>query len=192
MKKLLKILSAALVSAGLTTGFAAAQSGSIDTTGPDSENKVKIEQKNEAKIDNDNDVKVKNKNYQSADSGDAKVKHNTTGGDATSGNSSNSNSASSDVSVSNSGGGTWSLTPPASDADGSISNTGPDSKNEVKITTTNKLKIDNDNDVKVKNDNYQTATSGDATVKDNTTAGDATSGDASNDNTVSNSVNINN
>ena len=192
MKKLLKILSAAMVSAGLTTGFAAAQSGSIDTTGPDSDNHITNNQTNTADVDNTNDVYVKSKNHQSAYSGEAEVENNTTGGSATSGDASNTNSVSSDVNVSNSGGGTWSLSPPDIDQSGSIENTGPGSLNTVTSTNTNTLTITNNNDVDVKSYNYQRASSGEAEVEDNTTGGDATSGDASNSNTVENTVSVSN
>ena len=101
MKKLLKILSAAMVSAGLTTGFAAAQTGSIDTTGPDSINTITATQNNDADIDVDNDVDVDNDNDQDADSGNATVSGNTTGGDATSGDATNENTFENTVAIEN-------------------------------------------------------------------------------------------
>ena len=101
MKKLLKILAAAAVSASLTTGLAVAQTGSISNTGPDSENEIEFSLDNSANIDNNNDVSASNRNDQDADSGEAEVEGNTTGGNATSGDASNTNSMTSTVNVSN-------------------------------------------------------------------------------------------
>ncbi len=56
MKKLLGLAVAVLVSVGLTGGFAAASSGSIDTTGPDSHNKVKVSQKSDVDLNNNTNV----------------------------------------------------------------------------------------------------------------------------------------
>lgn len=76
-------------------------SGSIHNTGPDSYNKVKFENKVEVDVNNDNNIHVYNNNSQVAKSGDAEVRHNTTGGDATSGSVTNTNSSTFTVRVTN-------------------------------------------------------------------------------------------
>ena len=77
-------------------------------------------------------------------------------------------------------------------ADASIDNTGPDSSNTINQSSSNTINQNNSNEVKVVNVNHQNASSGDATVKNNTNAGSASSGNASNNNSVSTSVSINN
>jgi hypothetical protein len=74
---------------------------SITNTGPDSDNTVRFETRNSLDVDNDNDVQVNNSSEQCATSGDATVRHNTTGGDATSGDAANTNDTSTEVTVSN-------------------------------------------------------------------------------------------
>lgn len=74
----------------------------------------------------------------------------------------------------------------------SISNTGPDSNNEVEITDNSEVDIENDNNVVVENKNPQFAETGDAVVQGNTTGGDARSGDATNVSTTDVCVDINN
>lgn len=73
----------------------------IDTTGPDSNNEVRYENRMEVNVDNDNDINIDNNNEQSARSGDAEVRNNTTGGSATSGNVSNTSTSSFTVRVTN-------------------------------------------------------------------------------------------
>jgi hypothetical protein len=75
---------------------------------------------------------------------------------------------------------------------GTISDTGPGSKNVIATTNTNTTTVTNNNDVKVINSNEQSASSGNATVNDNTNAGGATSGNTANTNSSSTTVNINN
>ncbi len=192
MKKLLRLATASTVVLGLTTGIAAAQSGSISTTGPDSTNKVISRTDNSARIDNDNDLTVRNTNDQHSSSGDAKVRDNTTGGDATSGDASNSNSLTANVTVDNSGsmsGMNWG----SSSADpGSIDNTGPDSSNVVVSKVKNTLTVNNDNNVSVQNTNNQSAYTGDASVSHNTTGGSATTGSASNTNSTDTTISVTN
>jgi hypothetical protein len=188
--KIQKKLGAAVLSLGLVvglSGFAGATTGTIDTTGPDSTNKIHSESSQRVDIDNDNDLKVRNDNSQKAWSGEAEVRDNTTGGDATSGDTSNMNAFDASVSVDNSasvGDAVAAGAGGAGDNDATIENTGPDSYNSVKFESRSSVDIDNDNDLYVSNHNYQTASSGDATVKHNTTGGDATTGSASNENTT--------
>ena len=75
--------------------------GSIENTGPNSENKISSTVDNNFSVNNDNDVTVSSVNSQSASTGNAKVSDNTTGGDAMSGNASNSSSSNVTLSVSN-------------------------------------------------------------------------------------------
>jgi hypothetical protein len=192
-KQLYRAAAATVLGLSLATGVAVADnSGTIDTTGPDSTNSVTATTTNRVSVHNDNDLNVRNDNDQRASSGDATVRHNTTGGDATSGDASNDNSTSVDATVDNSGawsalGGSGSM-----NASGDISNTGPDSSNYVTSTQTNTVHVSNDNDVRVNNDNDQHAYSGDAKVSDNTTGGSATSGSASNTNSSSFTFSISN
>jgi len=55
-------------------------------------------------VTNNNNICVTNSNYQTATTGNADVKHNTTGGNATSGNATNNNNTSTSVSINNGGG----------------------------------------------------------------------------------------
>ncbi len=73
-----------------------------------------------------------------------------------------------------------------------ISNTGPNSKNQVDTSLKNDCTITNTNDISLQNTNDQKADSGDALVSDNTRGGDATSGDVSNDNSTDLSIAISN
>lgn len=192
MKKLLKILAAAAVSASLTTGMAAAQTGSIGNTGPDSDNNIKNTTENDVDINNSNDVFALNFNGQRASSGEASAEKNTTAGNVSSGNASNSNNSSTSVSASNSAGsGMWTWGGDGGQS-GSINNTGPKSDNKVENKIENDLDVTNTNDVAVINVNLQRATTGEAEAKNNTTVGDVTSGDASNTNTTTTTVNVSN
>lgn len=73
------------------SGAALADSGTITTTGPGSQNDVQLTNKNEVTINNQNDIQVTNSNYQSAKTGSASVSGNTTAGDAMSGAATNNN-----------------------------------------------------------------------------------------------------
>ena len=185
MIKLKKAVGAGVLSLGLVVGlagFAGAATGTIGTTGPGSDNEISNESRTELDIDNDNDVRFNNKNHQYASSGDAEVKGNTTGGDATTGDSENDNSVDATIEIDNSqsagafdgvgsGGGSVSA---------SIENTGPKSDNTVKSENKVDIDVNNDNNIHVYNTNDQVAKSGDAEVRYNTTGGDATSGSVTN------------
>ncbi len=182
--------SLSIAAAGLT-GLAGASS--IENTGPDSWNKVKSTNLMDTKLVNNNSVSVGNNNDQDADSGDADVKKNTTGGDATSGDATNDNSFSADLSVDNSGAWGWGCgCDSAADFDGSITETGPYSDNVIEYKNTVKINVVNNNTVSVSNTNDQDADSGDASVYGNTTGGNATSGSASNSNHSSVTLSISN
>jgi hypothetical protein len=74
----------------------------------------------------------------------------------------------------------------------SIENTGPRSDNRIISEVRTDVEVDNDNTLSVENNNTQIATSGDATVRNNTTGGDAISGDATNTNSTSVSFSVSN
>ena len=82
MKKLLRALAASLVGIGLSAGVVAAQTGTIGTTGPNSNNQIQTTNTRTAVVTNSNTVGVVNANSQGAASGAANVSGNTTGGSA--------------------------------------------------------------------------------------------------------------
>lgn len=188
--KIKRTLGTGVASLGLVVGlagFAGASSGTIGTTGPDSNNVVRHRASTRVHVQNNNHLRADNYNHQSAWSGDAETEHNTRGGDARTGNASNANNLNASVTVDNSGsasglgnlgGGS------SSNSTGSINNTGPDSNNRVSTRTTTRVNVENNNDLEVHNMNSQTASSGDAEVSDNTTGGSATSGNATNTNST--------
>lgn len=71
-------------------GVALAAEPTISTTGPDSVNIIKTENKCESTVNNDNNVDLTNNNPQKATSGDSSAKENTSVGSVSSGNASNS------------------------------------------------------------------------------------------------------
>lgn len=77
-------------------------------------------------------------------------------------------------------------------ATGTIDTTGPDSTNTIRSDSRYRVDVDNNNRLKVHNDNDQDATSGDATVRDNTEGGDAETGAAWNDNAFEAEVSVDN
>jgi hypothetical protein len=186
MTKTLAIKAAAFsaLGFGLVSGLVGmAGASSLSTEGPDSP--IRVHARNNQTWTNSNRVGVHNDNWQSAYSGDAKVKHNTTGGDATSGNASNDNMFDAAITLSNSSGGGG-----GGGGGADLSTTGPDSP--IHVRASNTTTVTNDNNVWVSNDSSQHASSGDATVSHNTTGGDATSGDASNTNSSSVTIDISN
>jgi hypothetical protein len=198
MKKLhiLRVTAATVLGLGLGAGVVSAAPGdaSIENTGPDSYNTVRHHSDVDVDVHNDNDLDVHNRNYQRAESGDATVRHNTTGGSASTGDTSNDNWTRVNATVDNSGstaaalsagngGGSWS---------GSIDTTGPDSINKISFDSDMNVDINNDNNIDVSNESYQKAESGDARVSGNTTGGNASTGDASNINTTEVTLKVSN
>ncbi|HET8884460.1 MAG TPA: hypothetical protein VFM68_03240 [Candidatus Saccharimonadales bacterium] len=196
--KIQKKFGAAVLSLGLViglSGFAGATRATIDTTGPDSDNTIRSSTSQRVDVENDNDLDVENDNEQSAWTGEAEVEHNTTGGDAETGDAANHNDFAVSASIDNSasvaamnhmggnGGG---------DDHAVIENTGPDSDNHVVIEKRSTVEIDNDNNVDITNTNDQYASSGDAEVEGNTTGGNAVTGNASNTNSTSVKLHIKN
>lgn len=191
----LKIAATMVAVLGLAGGLAGmvGATSSIDNTGPDSENHINNDSTKSWEAENNNDVDVSNSNSQTAYSGDAKVKHNTTGGDATSGDATNENSFEASLSVTNSSCGCGDEgSSDGIDWDASIDTTGPDSNNTINNTSTSTMSVQNNNSISVTNSNSQSATSGDARVSGNTTGGNATSGSASNSNSSSVTLTISN
>lgn len=187
MAKIKQVLGASVASLGLVLGLVGgvvgAQSGTIDTTGPDSTNEIEYEMETEVEIDNDNDLSASNVNVQTAESGEAEAEDNTTAGDAETGMASNESSFEASVTVDNSAGLSDVFADFEADSasfSGTIENTGPDSENTIEAETEIEIEIENDNNLTVTNTNTQIATSGDAEVEDNTTGGSAITGDVSN------------
>jgi hypothetical protein len=199
MNKLTRISATVASSVALVAGFAgvAGAAPSIDTTGPDSSNRITHRNSVTTRVHNDNDVRVTNNNPQRATSGDVRVNRNTTVDGVSSGGASNDSMLDLSVSLDNSGATAAALdnggNGGGSDSnDASISLTGPDSDNRITDTNTVRTTVNNDNDIRVTNNNRQTATSGNVNVTRNTTVGDVTSGDASNVSTTTFDVNVTN
>lgn len=182
MKKLLSLFVAVLVSVGLTGGLVAANSGAIETTGPDSENWIQFNDEGEVTVNNNTGVGASISASQSASSGDAKVSYNTTGGDAESGDATNENEVAADLSINNSGSSAAALGGVGNGGshDGSITETGPRSTNWVQFNNNSSVVVNNSTSVSFSNSTSQTANTGDATVRMNTTGGDASTGSATN------------
>lgn len=193
MKKIARVAALSVMAISLTGGVAAASSGSIGTTGPDSTNKVEHKNRSKRKVENNNGLFVVNYNPQEARTGRARVSHNTTGGDAASGDATNDSLLRARVTVDNSGSSDVALGSGGSGSNsGTISNTGPDSYNKIKFDNKSSVKVTNNNLVGVVNVNEQKAKSGSARVSGNTTGGDATSGNASNISTNETTISITN
>jgi hypothetical protein len=119
--------AAGMVSVALA-GTSLASSVSIGTTGPDSDNTVKVENTSSLNLSNTNIVKVDNTNVQEASTGDVTANKNTTVGGLGSGNASNVNGTSTSVTINNPSGGlevggvggSGSGTPPAGGKGGSV------------------------------------------------------------------------
>ncbi len=189
--KIQKKLGAAVLSLGLVvglSGFAGATTGTIDTTGPHSDNSIESETSQRVEVENNNKLNVHNDNDQRAWTGDAHVDENTTGGDATTGSATNENALHAAVTVDNSASvralGVLGDNGNGGDNHATIKNTGPHSDNSVRFESKSNVNIENNNDLHVTNTNDQHASSGNARVTENTTGGSATTGDASNSNTT--------
>lgn len=181
-KQLYRAAAATVLGLSLTTGIAAAQTGTINQTGADSSNRVVSHVRNHRYVSNDNDVSLQSSNHQSGYTGDATTTRNTTAGDAKTGSVTNSHSMSAALTVDNSSSASAGsmASSPASTSNGSISNTGYNSDNTVKSVVSNSTVVRNDNDVHVSSYNTQTGSTGDAKVSENTTGGSATTGNVSN------------
>jgi hypothetical protein len=179
--------AATLVSFGLP-GVAAA--GSIHNTGPHSNNQIGYSSWSSYKLTNNNNVWVKNSTCQTAHTGNANVSGNTNGGSAWTGHATNNNSTSAHVAISNSGGGGWGAGNSSWHA--TISNTGPNSNNQVSFNSGSKVKVVNNNNVAVKNYTSQTAHTGNSNVSGNTNGGSTSTGHATNNNSTNTAVMVHN
>lgn len=181
--KVLRRIAVAATAISLTSGagIAAAATGSIETTGPWSDNAIEVRHEDSRYVQNDNNVMVANTNPQDAVSGDVEVRKNTTGGDAESGEAKNDSLLRASLEVDNS-----SATEAAHENTGgehfdfSITETGPESENEIEYKTESEVVVENTNNINIVNTNVQSAKTGDVSVYGNTTGGDATSGAAKN------------
>jgi len=182
MKKLLHLAAVPFLAVVITGGMAsAATMTTVEETGPDSKQTVKVNNDNTVDLDNDNTTNATVHNNQDSDSGDAKVRHNTTGKDAESGDANTDFTVDANVRHTNASSSTYALNSSDCDCEGAttnISNIGPDSTVLVEVDNINDIDVTNDNDFVLDVHNTQDSTTGDATVADNTTGGGATTGDA--------------
>lgn len=183
MKKLLHLVAVPLLAVGITGGLAsAATSTSIDTTGPESEAIVDVSNNNEVELENNNNTSAAIGNSQNAVTGNADVKKNTTGEDATTGDAETEFAVDAVVEHTNASSNEYALGGDNSCSCGdevSIENTGPKSDVEVTIDNNNQVKVTNNNTLNLTVQNTQNSVSGDAKVYGNTTGGGAHTGDAS-------------
>ncbi len=195
MRKLLRLFAAVLVSMGVTGGMAAAATGSIENTGQGSDNDIVWESESEVYLDNRTDVEFDVDLDQDADSGDARMSANTTGGDAETGDATNESEIEAALTIDNSGSSSDALTcgcVNGGDHEASIDTTGQSSDNRVHFKNESSVRVDNDTDVDVDVDVDQNASSGDAKVWGNTTGGDASTGSATNTSSVVFSLSVTN
>ena len=178
-KQLIRAAATTVLGLSLTTGMAAAQTGSINQTGASSSNHINHNVNTSQTARNHTNASATNNNDQEAYSGSVTSNENTSGGDAYSGYVSNDNttrtmahvtmSASAPVHTSSDNGGS-----------ASISNTGFNSNNTVNSNTTNTSSVTNDTNLNVSNNSSQESSSGNVNSSRNTTRGNAASGDVSN------------
>ncbi len=188
MKKL--IVAACSFSASVALLGGAVSAASISTTGPGSYNKISVKNVNVCKVKTNNNVNVMNFTTQSAKTGSASVKHNTTGGDATSGDAANTATNTVNGTLNNNTACPELAVAPV--VDGSVDTTGPGSSNVIKSKNVSKVKVTTNNNISVGNVVVQGASSGNASVWGNTTGGDAMSGDASNSSSSVVTLTVNN
>lgn len=193
IRRILRFTAVVVTGASLSTGFVSANSASIDMTGPNSRNRVEFRNSDRRKVENNNNVSVRNSNPQRAYSGDVKVKHNTTGGSANSGEATNDSMLRATLNLDNGSASSGAMSSWSGGSDsGTIDTTGPNSHNTILFNNSSKVKVTNNNNISIENNNDQEAVSGNARVQGNTTGGDATSGDASNISTTEVNLSITN
>jgi hypothetical protein len=187
--------------------FDPATLGAVQNTGPSSVNTTAADANNNLTVNNSTGAAIVNNIDQGAQTGDATVSDNTTGGNATSGNAENiaeiSNLIDSMITAGQSFIGTININGnlngnillPANlvqqllaDNVPTVSVTGPNSDNSADSSLNNNATINNTNNEGINNNVSSNAATGNATVSGNTTGGSATSGEASNTTTGSNSV----
>lgn len=192
-KQLIRAAATTVLGLSLTTGMAAAQTGTINQTGASSANHIEHTVRNTQTVHNATEASVSNNSTQRAYSGPVTSNENTTGGDAASGFVSNDNAARTSAHVSSSSSSTPMLTS-TSDGGGSasISNTGFNSENKVKSEVTNTSDVKNNTKLNVSNNNSQESSSGSVNSSRNTTAGNATSGDVNNTSNTATELSVSN
>jgi hypothetical protein len=189
--RILRIAAVAVTALGFAApSLAAAHSGSIDTTGPNSNNDIRLDVRRDVDVDTHNRVDLRNDVDQHARSGDATLHGNTTGGDVSTGVALNEQEAEAMVEVSTDNSGATAWTGGSAAFTGSIGTTGPSSDNTIRYNNTSNVDVYTHNDVDIDSDVDQHAYSGDAHATNNTTVGDVTTGDAANYSTNSFSVSV--
>ncbi len=190
--------AAAVTSSAAAAANSASAGSSISGTGPDSTNSVNNDNQNNALLNLNYDAQLSNSIKQTALSGNVTLQGNTVAGNATSGN------ATDVTNILNLLQSTFNLQPAQDimvftaningDVTGDlyldpsqINTTGPGSVNTVNNQTDNNLTVNSQGSGLINNDVKLGATSGNATVSQNTNAGNATSGNA---NAVANIVNM--
>ena len=158
--------------------------------GPKSNVAVTNNKNNNLDVNVNNNTTINNDINVVAQTGDATVSHNTTGGDATTGNAnafaniinminSSINSGSAFMGTLNIYGDfDGDILFPQGALDTLIASTGPDSSVDVNNQQNNNVNAEINNNTAINNNIHATATTGDATVSHNTTGGDATTGNA--------------
>jgi len=193
--KLIRVAAITVLGLSLGAGVASAAPGdaTIENTGFDSYNRVDFDWDRDVDVDNDTDVDLRNNNPQHASSGDASQRHNTTGGDAGTGDTSNTSTFRVNAAINNSGSSAAALGGNDNGGwTGGIDTTGADSRNVIDFNSDVDVDVDNDTDIDVTNNNHQSSRSGDARVTGNTTGGNATTGNASNTSTTEITIEVTN
>ena len=175
----------------------AATTVTVSNTGPRSFNKVVVsapKKSAKVKVTNNNNIGANLVTTQTAVSGNAKVKDNTTGGDATTGDAGNTNAVVAAITVTNPAPVSLDCGCNNGDVMVTVEDTGPKSKNIVEVTDNGSggTKVTNNNNITISNITTQTAASGNAKVTDNTTGGNASTGAATNTNTTGLTINVTN
>ena len=175
----------------------AATTVTVSGTGTGSVNKVTVsapKKNNKLKVTNNNTIGSNLVTVQSSASGNAKVKKNTDGGDATTGAAANANGVVANVTVSNPDPATPECGCSNGDVTVTVQDSGTDSKNIVKVTDSGAggTTITNNNIITISNSTSQSAASGNASVVNNTTGGNATSGNATNTNSTNLTLTVTN
>lgn len=181
-----KVASAVIAGLGLTAGavglVGAQVTGSLGTTGEDSQNDAVVTSEDNREYNRDATVTAENNNPQTATSGEATVEDGDDDGTALSGTATNASTFEGSVNVEQggSGGDDDSEGSTGSGASGTIDGTGEDSDNNLEVTHTDNRVWNSNASVNVSNNNTQSAVSGAATVQGGENGGSATSGNASN------------
>lgn len=195
-KLLVRMVASGAVALSMGAPAVLADSASIGTTGPGSNNQIFTSNLNSLCNSVLNRVNTGNFNSQSATSGNVGIFGNTAvwGSGGSSGQAANWNSGTNNVFISNSGN-SGSLSGMGSGGAGNatIFLTGPHSNNQIFETSSNRVSLSTVNNVNAQNFSNQTARSGGVTIAGNTlVSGVGGSGNAVNENSAANNVQIEN